>query len=325
MEEVVAHQIVREDGFIEIEFHHLKDFDDYLFTQIQKDKSCLACIRDTKKENRFYFDTHNCICLTEYLSQHVFEEQEALLFLIHLFEAVIALARTKYITYKIDHIYLTNQYPNIRFLVLPISKDPWEHEESQISSFILECYEQIQIQSGYEVIGCLCVHWKQHIKSLGSLVTKLYEIKQRFIKRRPFLQRIRKKEETFIIKNLPEVKRYPSTSFLKSEEKDVVEEDTYKTVVLFSQDCYFECVLTKQQYEVTHKVFKIGRGTQNDLCMQNAEVSLYHASFEKETSLLKDLHSSNGTFVNNNRIDECVLRHLDHVSFAGREFIYYEK
>lgn len=322
MEDILKHQKIREDGFIEITFHRKEDFDDYLYSQIQRDAQCLPCVKDNYHVEVIYFDTKDCTCLSMYFQQHIFEEEELLMFLIMLFESLIALNRTKYFYYDISNIYLCKEKPYIRFLVIPMNKDPWQYEESQIPNFLYECIKQVRVQQGWNVLGCLCMAWKQQL-TLPSVVQNLYDVKKKVFKRSIF-DRFRKKEEIFIPRGLPEHVRYPSVGMQGPNSKEVLEDD-YKTVILFSQDCYFECTSTKAQYEITEAVFCIGRHSTSHLCIQEPQVSLHHAQFEKETSILKDLESSNGTFVNDKRIQECVLHHLDKVKFAGREFIYYEK
>ena len=96
MEEILKNKKVREDGFIEVTFHKKEDFDDYLYSQIQRDAQCLPCIKDNYHSDIVYFDTQDCTCLSTYFQQHIFEEQELLMFFILLFESLIALNRTKY-------------------------------------------------------------------------------------------------------------------------------------------------------------------------------------------------------------------------------------
>ena len=53
----------------------------------------------------------------------------------------------------------------------------------------------------------------------------------------------------------------------------------------------------------------IGRDVENDITINNLAVSRFHAKIEKEDDryILKDLGSSNGTFVNGNRIDSAEI------------------
>jgi serine phosphatase RsbU (regulator of sigma subunit) len=60
-------------------------------------------------------------------------------------------------------------------------------------------------------------------------------------------------------------------------------------------------------------VFAIGRRTGNDLRLVGADISREHAELARdgETYVLRDRQSRFGTFVNNERVTECVLKHGD--------------
>ena len=65
-------------------------------------------------------------------------------------------------------------------------------------------------------------------------------------------------------------------------------------------------------------VVSIGRGADNNLIISEISVSLHHATFLKNNGRfwLKDLDSSNGTYVNGRRITETTIDIGDVVSFG---------
>lgn len=69
----------------------------------------------------------------------------------------------------------------------------------------------------------------------------------------------------------------------------------------------------------------LGKGNDNDICIAIPQISRKHAQFINRNGVyyLKDLHSTNGTFVNEVRIhDEFVaLKNGDRVKFADLEYI----
>lgn len=80
--------------------------------------------------------------------------------------------------------------------------------------------------------------------------------------------------------------------------------------------------LTGQEVDVV-KDMLVGRSQDADLVLQSAEISRRHAAFLlKEDALwVQDLGSSNGTFVNDIRIDhETLLKDQDIVQFASLKF-----
>ncbi len=70
----------------------------------------------------------------------------------------------------------------------------------------------------------------------------------------------------------------------------------------------------------------IGRGLDNDIILEDTRVSRKHAQlrYRQRRFWLTDLGSTNGTFVNGERISERALRDGDVVSLGGLELIFRE-
>ena len=71
-------------------------------------------------------------------------------------------------------------------------------------------------------------------------------------------------------------------------------------------------------YDITKDITTIGRIPSNDIHLGVQSVSMHHAkiiSFHGNF-FLEDLHSTNGTLVNGHRINKCVLKSGDKISFA---------
>lgn len=69
--------------------------------------------------------------------------------------------------------------------------------------------------------------------------------------------------------------------------------------------------------------FTLGRGLENDLILDDKRVSRYHAQLREIQGRLSvlDLESTNGTFVNGERVRERVLHDGDRVSLGGVELL----
>ncbi|MBV9280697.1 MAG: FHA domain-containing protein [Chloroflexi bacterium] len=70
----------------------------------------------------------------------------------------------------------------------------------------------------------------------------------------------------------------------------------------------------------------IGRGPQNDIVLRSGTASRAHARIEhrEQEFVLTDLNSTNGTFVNRDRLARAhTLRHGDEVHFAGEPFTFW--
>ena len=71
-------------------------------------------------------------------------------------------------------------------------------------------------------------------------------------------------------------------------------------------------------FDIVKEVTSIGRIPSNDIHLPVNSVSMHHAkviSFHNNF-FLEDLRSTNGTLVNGHRINKCVLKSGDKVSFA---------
>ncbi len=78
-------------------------------------------------------------------------------------------------------------------------------------------------------------------------------------------------------------------------------------LVVFSTDKTWEVPLAGVE------VLKIGRADDNDLVLPHTKVSRYHAELARrgDKFLLQDLHSTNGTFIGDKRVDELLIENGD--------------
>ncbi len=79
-----------------------------------------------------------------------------------------------------------------------------------------------------------------------------------------------------------------------------------------------------QRVPLNKSPFILGRNKSADLTLATGGVSREHAEFlwdeKRECWVLKDLHSTNGTFVNSERLQEfCFLKHADMIYFGNVE------
>jgi pSer/pThr/pTyr-binding forkhead associated (FHA) protein len=71
-----------------------------------------------------------------------------------------------------------------------------------------------------------------------------------------------------------------------------------------------------------NRVIRVGRHPSTDITLIDPSVSRFHAELitTEDGCLLRDLHSSNGTFVNGVSVRELTLRHRDDVQFGNVKF-----
>ena len=72
------------------------------------------------------------------------------------------------------------------------------------------------------------------------------------------------------------------------------------------------------------KIVTIGRSKDNNIIIDNLAVSKNHARIriEYDTFILEDLESTNGTFINNRKIDRCELNHGDRISIGKHTLVF---
>ncbi len=82
----------------------------------------------------------------------------------------------------------------------------------------------------------------------------------------------------------------------------------------------------QQALPIETTIVTIGRGLDNDIILEDTRVSRKHAQlrYRQRRFWLTDLGSTNGTFVNDERIVERALRDGDRVSLGGLELIFRE-
>lgn len=321
MEEQIKKLEKRNDGFLEVTFKKAKDFDEYVLALMCKDQSCLSVIKDHKSKLKFYYDTNGYLDLMTYLESHRFETDEILDFLIYLFENLVRVNTNKPVYLQSDLIYLSYDGGILKFLVLPLTMDKWIFQKEQSKEFVQELIKAIKGEDVYMVIGYLVEQLKQTDVSFPNLLQGLHNIKQKSKKKEPwytkYLRRKDHEKTEFIVRGIPK----PAITLPPVSEPD----DMFmETMVLFAnqKDASIIDQKTKAIYFMSKPEFHIGRDQHNDLMINDTFVSSHHAMFHAESNELEDLNSSNGTFVNHEKIIKQQLHHGDIISFANHDFLF---
>jgi hypothetical protein len=82
--------------------------------------------------------------------------------------------------------------------------------------------------------------------------------------------------------------------------------------------------LAGRAFSISKTLLSVGRGLDNDLVIDDPRVSRHHAqvTFRHGHYLLRDLRSTNGTFVNGQSVEAVVLASGDVVSIGGFELVF---
>jgi hypothetical protein len=80
----------------------------------------------------------------------------------------------------------------------------------------------------------------------------------------------------------------------------------------------------KPGYLLSKEVVYLGRDVKNDILLNDESVSRRHAQIVRQSEgfLLRDLGSKNGTFINNLRVEEQMLKNDDILTFGNLYFIF---
>ena len=317
MEEQIKKIEKHDDGYIEVILKRLKDLDEYVFSQMNKDEACLVCSHDPKSKLKLYYDTRGYIELSGYLKVHVFEEQELISFLIFLFEHMIQANTQKPVYLNSEFIFIGYERGNLKFLTLPLTMDKWIFQEEQSKEFLISLIRELRIREGYAGIGYLVEIVKSKELSFPFLLQGLLRLKEQQIKKKAWWKRSMKTVEIYQIEGIPQPIYHAPIEY----EEAIMNE----TMVLFAQpgDAYLMDQSTFQIYPLNQQAFTIGRQQENTLCIKDSYVSSKHAVLYPDEQRLEDLHSSNGTKVNQMPIQEVILQDGDLISIAGHEYVYH--
>ena len=318
MEEEIKKLEKRDDGFVEVMLKKAKDFDEYVLAQMCKDTSCLNVIRDPSSKVKFYYDTNGYLDLLSYLEMHRFEEEEAMKFLIYLFEHLVRTNTNKPVILQSDLIYLSYDGGILKFMALPLTMDKWVFQSEQSKVFLKELIRVLKGENLYAISGFLVEQLKGKEVSLPNVLQGLHKLSDANQPKEPWYTKFfpKKQEAAFVVSGLPK-------PVVIQKPQAPIEDDLFmETMVLFGREDQLSFIdqKTKAIYIAQKDEYHIGRDKGNDLWINDTFVSSKHAMFDTLSNTLIDLGSSNGTFVNDEKIEKRVLVHGDIVSFANHEF-----
>ncbi|MFR6276469.1 MAG: FHA domain-containing protein [Blautia sp.] len=96
-------------------------------------------------------------------------------------------------------------------------------------------------------------------------------------------------------------------------------------------EAYLVRLSNNERIVLNKPVFRVGRDkTKVDYCINNTGVSLIHIEFRQidEKFYVKDLNSTNGTYINSERIESDMfykIIHGDFIRIANEEFVFNER
>ena len=305
--------MIREDGYLQVQLKKSKDYDDYVFQKILDDPQIIDCIKDVKSKLKFYYDLSGYVSLKTYLMHHEFND-ELLAFLILLYRNIVTSKTFVPLLCDLEYIFIHEKEAKFYFIGLPTAYEVSQNDH-QCLPFSQSLLTMINSKQ-YHVIGYFYHCIKQNI-SFHNLLNAFIDFDDQLKKQLPWYKKIFLKNTITMIEDIPKANVY-IRNMNHNHQQDMA------TMVLLSDEPYFEHVESKKIYLLNQDRVQIGRNQNNDLCLNNAHISSIHACFYKQSQILEDLDSSNGTYVNGEKISKQQLKDLDHICFAKEELIFHE-
>lgn len=315
---------VLEDGCCKLTLSAKKEYDPYMLSLIEREASALLCRSKGASSTIFYYDNCEHIPLLTLLSIYEFTEKEACACLERLFEELERLANEYPLLVRFDSIYYDPMKQNFAFVLLPIHERVLEHDWKGLLTEIADhinvrkaafygflCSMQRQEHISASKIAKQCRIWQMQHTLWRQLSLWFVHIRNQRKRKKQNEQRLQEEliRLRFIHRSADHEVHYSKSQRQSSD-----------TVVLFpdSGNCLSD--LNGNSYPL-HNETHIGRNEKNDIVIDQATVSSYHAVIKKTTEGMKliDLGSSNGTKLNNKKLKkqhEIVLKNGDTILFA---------
>lgn len=303
---------------MKLQLRDLSCLDLGVFQKMEVDQNCLNGVWDANTKTITYM-TNDYIRLEDVFAQHVFEAQEGYAFLLHLFDDMINANRNKPVLMEPDFVFVSPYGDAFRFIVVPVGVEKWMQQEDICQVWIPYLCKHIQTTTSFEIIGFMMKFLESKEVSLTNLMFGLKAMQKRYYPSRLFRNR---KQKSFKVAE-------PMHGMYKVDEKpEIIRMDDSQTHLL--QDAQMAkayLVIDHERYDLIHEVNLIGRSMACDIRLDESEVSIKHAKIvcENNRFYICDLKSSNGTFLNEKRVQRKMrLKEGMILRFAGIEGIFHE-
>lgn len=302
---------------------------DYQMQLIHKDEKMLCMRRDKRLKNRITFDIR-CLCsLEDYLKDTILDEIPFIRLLIAILEDIQHIQKQYYICIKKETVFFS-QEGHVKFLVLPLVKNEYDPIDMEIKGFLIDIVKEVQLKEGNEILGILVKHLKSSIFHTTSLLQDLH-VHNPAIPKMSLWNKLfhRDDEDETLSYPLPNM-QHKAIDVKRDFYVEEIVEEQQQTMMLFEEVKSIAMLQTEnKQFEIDKETFTIGRNALNDCYLAIPSVSNKHAVIlrEQEGYYLKDLHSSNATYINGKKLEpmqKCLLHDRDQVTFANTTFDFHE-
>lgn len=320
-------EITEQQGFLDVRLRNEQDFDAFIYEQIRMDEECLSPLQ--QKPGCFRYEISGLTSLAYFLKHYRFEQEEAYLFLIALFEHVLKANRNKPVLFDVQHVFLHPNGTYFRFLALPLNVEHWYLQKEECQTFIRYISEHFQTSQAYEIIGFLVRILQAEEFSLTAVLQGLLVLKQTHPIKRTFWEKLRHRvqEEQFAARVRVLEEREVASSVSKPL---VIEEEKVEyapTSLLYRpvSTAFFQ--YGEQRLPLDRETVCIGRDETCEICLTSAKVSRRHVQLRQanERWYVKDLHSRNGSWLNAHPLKrEMRLREGMELRIGDQRLVFHE-
>ena len=289
-------EISRDQQNLYVQLENPNSLDTTMFERMASDDFCLSCVLRNREKGIIMYSIPGLVSLHDFLKQVTFEKEDMYIFLNHLFQQAIACNRNKPVLLDADYIFLNEYGDTIYFLVVPISVSEWMLQKERTKKWIEYLYQNIQTHTAFECIGYLVCMLSSPEFSLPNLILGLKNLQRNtYPKKFSFLPR--KSKTSFRISE-------PVHPLYQTNVPNPGPTDSQTRVLDFQVESKVYLENKEKRFEITKPETTIGRNKSNDIQLPEKEISSNHAKIisEENRYYIQDLKSSNGTFLNDKRI-----------------------
>lgn len=288
-------------------------------SRILQDENCLPC--HTKPDGTIDYDLTGMVSLQDFLQQYEFEGKEGYSFLEQLLDRAIVCGRGKPVVLDNEFIFTTCTGDRFCFAALPLTTEAWLLQKEPARKWIRQLIRQFRTRTCYEIQGFLGALCESDDFSLPAAVSGIRDLKYQYYPRRfRFLP-----ERPALPFQARKAVQIPAMHFVM-EETSVPLMETEKTLVLIEPEPARACLRRgEEEYPLPFELMLVGRGMQCDIRLPDMDVSVRHAKIvcSQDRYYITDLHSSNGTFLNEKQVSRRMrLKDGMKVRFGQAEFTF---
>lgn len=325
---LVKQMQVLEDGGIKLTLSNTQEVDLYMLEMMKQTPHALPCMQKKRAKSVFLYETLEWMRLKRMLELYVFDEGEALQFLIALFQSLSEMEKEYPIYATLDSVYVDLEQAAFHCVVLPIHQRSYENDWR---AFLKELLDLLSVQEGDALFGRLFQITKCTIDHAEIIQEALCHFQRHRkvwerIKRKLHADRSWKQQRKVRLQN--EIAAQKLARRNKLEDTPALPRSS-DTVVLFPHTS--SAYLLKEGISIPlDEKNVLGRHKKCTIRFEEATISAYHAQIiqNHEGFVLVDLSSSNGTWLNDVKIvpqKEQLLHDNDVIRLAEVTLIYKEE